>query len=469
MGVEDPTVADGASASMSSRELSDLSGRVLRGRYQASRKVGAGSMGDVYEGIDLHSSGRVAIKVLKPERAVREVFRHRFLREAKSAVLIDHPNVVDVLDYGETEDGLLFIAMEFLEGEDLSTFLDRAGRLSWPHCVGVLQQIAAALAAAHDRGVVHRDVKPSNILLRQAGSGELIVKLVDFGVAKLENNMVSRVLTKAADVVGTVLYMSPEQAEGHRADLRSDVYAFGVTAYQMVTGQVPFPGRDLFKVMSAHLSEPPPDPRPLATEMPPWAATFVLRCLEKKPDARYQSMHDVLAVLAGTSAADMVSQARPGTPIASPEDAIDDQHPPLAASEPIPLDPHAPTMAGASELLTPPPSDDFDEEAPTTYFQSPGSRANAPTSSPELLAPAPAAAPPLVPTQVATPVRIDPASVDTPSPFAQPTPSGMQTQRAAAVVFDEDVSEGRTSGTVYVLLVVGVLVVVAGLVVVVAA
>ncbi|MEM6292549.1 MAG: serine/threonine-protein kinase [Myxococcota bacterium] len=456
---------------MSSQEIADLSGRVLRGRYQATRKVGAGSMGDVYEGVDLASTGRVAIKVLKPERAVREVFRHRFLREAKSAVLIDHPNVVDVLDYGETEDGLLFIAMEFLEGEDLSSFLERAGRLQWPHCVGVLQQVAAALAAAHDRGVVHRDVKPSNILLRQAGSSGLIVKLVDFGVAKLDNHMVSRVLTKAADVVGTVLYMSPEQAEGRRADLRSDVYAFGVTAYQMVTGQVPFPGRDLFKVMSAHMGEPPPDPRAHAPEVPPWASAFILRCLEKQPDTRYQSMHDVLAVLSGNASPDMPSTARPGTPIASADDAVNDQHPPLAASQPIalesiPLDPHAPTMAGGSELLMPAPNDDFDDEAPTTYFQSPAASPNPPAAAPlESLAPPPPAPP--------SPLATQPMpATGGPSPFAPASPPRLHTERAAPfVAFDEDVApyEGRTPGTVYILLAIGVLVVIAGLIIVVAA
>lgn len=364
MGVEDPTVADDAAASMSSHSLADLSGSLLQGRYRMTRLVGSGSMGDVYDGVDLSTRGRVALKVLKPERAVREVFRHRFLREAKSAVMIDHPNVVDVLDYGEEPGGLLFIVMEFLEGEDLSSYLHRNRRLQWPHAVAVLSQVAAALAAAHDCGVVHRDVKPSNILLRQDGTGGLIVKLLDFGVAKLDKQMVSRVLTRAEDVVGTVLYMSPEQAEGRAADLRSDVYAFGVTAFQTMTGEVPFPGRDLFKVMSAHLTQPPPDPRRGAPEMPPWGSRFVLRCLEKNPETRYQSMHDVLAVLAGKATPDLVSVARPGTPIAEASDERQEQHPPL----------------GGEPLLEPPTADEFDD-APTAYFQAaviPSSLATAP-------------------------------------------------------------------------------------------
>lgn len=443
---------------MSTQSLSDLSGQVLHDRYRATRLVGSGSMGDVYDGVDLTTGSRVALKLLKPERAVREVFRHRFLREAKSAVLIDHPNVVDVLDYGETPEGLLFIAMEFLEGEDLSSYLKRTGRLHWPHALSVLRQVAAALAAAHDCGVVHRDVKPSNILLRQDGSGGLIVKLLDFGVAKLENHLVSRVLTRAEDVVGTVLYMSPEQAEGRRADLRSDVYAFGVTAFQTLTNQVPFPGRDLFKVMSAHLTQPPPDPAEVAPEMPSWGSRFVLRCLEKRPEARYQNMHDVLAVLSGAVDPDIISQPRPGTPITDPNEVNElDLHPPL------------------EEELAPPPAavDEFDE-APTAYFQAPlpsPAPAEAPSLSPVPEPPAaastipqpfdfvrPAPAPPEASHTV--PMRVDPER----SPFGSPAGHTMPTP----IVTEElEPYEPRPSRVVPVLLAFGVLAVLAALAVVV--
>lgn len=438
-------------------------------------------MGDVYDGVDLSTGGRVALKVLKPERAVREVFRHRFMREARSAVLIDHPNVVDVLDFGETPEGLLFIAMEFLEGEDLSSYLARNGRLHWPHAVVVLRQIAAALAAAHDCGVVHRDVKPSNILLRQDGSGGLIVKLLDFGVAKLDNQMVSRVLTRAEDVVGTVLYMSPEQAEGRTADLRSDVYAFGVTAFQTLVGEVPFPGRDLFKVMSAHLNDPPPDPSARAPEMPSWGSRFVLRCLEKAPHSRYQSMHDVLAVLSGSVEPDIVSEPRPGTPIADPKDAEYDLHPPLM-EDPLPLDARAPTIASN-------PADEFDE-APTAYFQA---QASIPAAVPATttVAPAlePAVAPALEPepaTEVASttfqhphpfiapvhpsppvthtqPMKIEPTPIQPASPFGLQQPLAGQTIPAPAYPEDPEPYDPRPSRGIYVVLVVGVLAVVAAL------
>lgn len=471
LGVEDPTVADDALASMSAQSLADLTGSVLRGRYRVAGSIGSGSMGDVYDGVDLSTGGRVALKVLKPERAVREVFRHRFLREAKSAVLIDHPNVVDVLDYGETPEGLLFIAMEFLEGEDLSSYLKRNGRLQWPHAVSVLSQVAAALAAAHDCGVVHRDVKPSNILLRQDGSGGLLVKLLDFGVAKLDNQMVSRVLTRAEDVVGTVLYMSPEQAEGRGADLRSDVYAFGVTAFQTLTGNVPFPGRDLFKVMSAHLTQPAPDPAKQAPDMPPWGSRFVLRCLEKVPEARYQSMHDVLSVLAGKATPDIESQPRPGTPITDPNaDPEHDPHPPLT-EDPVTLDPRGPTLAGGA-------GDEFDD-APTAYFQA--ARTSSPAEAPSLAeAPRSAAVqvPPTgepstmqasaVPAQAlktlrAAPVRVEPSA----SPFGPQDPLGGRTVPSPMFTEDPAPYEPRPSRGVYVLTAMGVLLVVGALAVVV--
>ncbi len=431
-------------------------------------------MGDVYDGIDLINGGRVALKVLKPERAVREVFRHRFMREARSAVLIDHPNVVDVLDYGETPEGMLFIVMEFLEGEDLSSYLGRNGRLVWPHAASVLQQVAAALAAAHDCGVVHRDVKPSNILLRQDGSGGLIVKLLDFGVAKLDNQMVSRVLTRADDVVGTVLYMSPEQAEGRSADLRSDVYAFGVTAFQTVTGDVPFPGRDLFKVMSAHLTQPPPDPAERAPEMPQWGARFVLRCLAKDPQARYQSMHDVLSVLAGKATPDMVSRPRPGTPIVDGSAPAADPHPPLADDgDPFdPLDARAPTIDSGAQ-------DDFDDEAPTAYFRHAPRRA---TFRPEVPAtaavPVPRSATEIAPVTLRAPEEppgspipglTQPMAIEPPSPFGtHRVIDGQHTMPAPTYTDDPAPYDPRPMKTVYVVLVIGVLLVLAALLVVVA-
>jgi serine/threonine protein kinase len=295
VGVDDRTVVDGVSP-IPSADAGELVDTVLDGKYRITRRIGSGSMGDVYEGRQEGTGRRVAIKVLKPERAARDVHRHRFLREARSALMIPHPNVVEVIEVGATERGLLYFSMEYLQGEDLGALLKRRRHLPWSQTKAILVQVAAGLAAAHARGVVHRDVKPSNILLL-AGRDPPEVKIVDFGVAKLAAGMVSRVLTSAADVVGTVLYMSPEQAEGEPADERSDIYGLGVMAYETVVGRVPFPGNDIFKVMAAHLRDMPTPPDELVPDLPREASEFIMTCLRKRPADRYPSMDVVLGVL----------------------------------------------------------------------------------------------------------------------------------------------------------------------------
>lgn len=362
-----PTVAEGA-GSVALGPLADLTGSTLAGKYLIVRKIGAGSMGDVYEATQLSTGMRVAVKVLKAERAVKDVFRHRFLREAKSSVMVDHPSVVNVLDYGEDAHGLLYYAMEFLEGEDLRQLIERHGALPWPYAQAILVEAAGALAAAHDAGIIHRDIKPSNILLVRTADGGQLVKLIDFGVAKLDNQLVSRVLTQAADVVGTVLYMSPEQAEGYSADERSDIYTFGVTAYELCTGVVPFPGQDIFKVMAAHMNGIPTPPNQVIGGLPDAANDFVLRCLEKAPEARYQSMHDVVAVLDGSADPMADSAPRPDSRTRQPSD----RHRPIGLDTNAGFGPDEINGPGpAPQFETPGPSstgDDF-EDAPTAYFQ----------------------------------------------------------------------------------------------------
>ncbi|MEM6993904.1 MAG: serine/threonine-protein kinase, partial [Myxococcota bacterium] len=349
-----------ADAAAPMAEISDLAGRVFNDRYRLLRKVGAGSMGDVYGAQRISDGVTVAVKVLKPEHAIREVFRHRFLREAKSAVPIEHPNVVDVMDFGTAGDGSLYIAMEFLEGEDLASYLSRLKQLSWRQSCALLQQAASGLAAAHARGVVHRDVKPSNILLVDDSSGGAQVKIVDFGVAKLAGQPVSKVLTQVDDVVGTVAYMSPEQAEGRAADRRSDIYALGVTAYELATGRVPFEGRDMFQVMMGHLETAPRPPSDLVDGFPPAANAFILRCLAKRPEARFQTMDEVLAMLQNAASPDAVSLPPPV----------------LDASRSAPA-----TAANTTDEARGP--DAFDDEAPTGYFFKPVEPpANPPPSNP---------------------------------------------------------------------------------------
>lgn len=277
----------------------DLSGQHIDERYTIVRKAGSGSMGDVYEATH-HSTGRrVAVKVLKAERMHLEVFRKRFIREARSAAMVRHPNVVEVLEVGQIADGPVFFAMEYLEGDDLRAILKREHRLTWHRVHTILLRLTSALAAAHDRGVIHRDIKPANVLLVRGPNAEPdTVKLVDFGVAKLGMNMVTRDLTRNDDIVGTALYMSPEQAMGEPSDARSDVYALGIMAYELVTGTVPFPGDDIFSIMSAQLKQPPKRLTEIIPSLPETAEAIILRALEKKPGNRFQTMtefHEALA------------------------------------------------------------------------------------------------------------------------------------------------------------------------------
>lgn len=344
----------------------DLCGRTLDQRYQVVAKIGSGSMGDVFEGYHIASGRHVAIKVLKRERAIRDVFRQRFLREARSSVMIAHPNVVEVLDYGESPEGHLYFTMEFLQGEDLRAIVRRDGAMSWPRCQEILRQVAGALAAAHACGIIHRDVKPANILQISEPKDNKRIKLADFGVAKLSDTQVSQALTHVDDVVGTVLYMSPEQAEGEAVDERSDIYALGVTAFELATGALPFPGTDVYKVMAAHLQQPAPKPSSRAPLLPRCADQFILRCLEKRPADRYSSMQAVLDALRN-------------------DDAV---------------------------------ADSFDDDAPTAYFRR--ARASVPTTqpaptrtvpAPTRTQPMPAHVPPAPLSPAGTTVRVAAAAV----------------------------------------------------------
>jgi serine/threonine-protein kinase len=397
LGVDDrPTVAE-SGGPVPSADAGELVDTVLDGKYRITRKLGAGSMGDVYEGRQEGTGRRVAIKVLKPERASREVHRHRFLREAKSALMIPHPNVVEVIEVGATEHGLLYFTMEYLQGEDLAALLKRRRHLPWSQTREILLQVSAGLAAAHARGIVHRDIKPSNILLL-AGRDPPVVKIVDFGIAKLSAGMVSRVLTSADDVVGTVLYMSPEQAEGDSADERSDIYALGVMAYETVVGRVPFPGNDIFKVMAAHLRDPPTPPDELVPDLPAEAAAFIMTCLRKRPAERYPNMEVVLGVLEGRVPAALEGPRSERVHVprldAGLETPIGEDVTRLATH------PTAPTVAASADANAVPrftePRDSAEfEDAPTAYFRLP--RPDTPA------APGPKGTTPRVPPPAATP------------------------------------------------------------------
>ena len=243
------------------------------GNYDIQSQLGEGGMGTVYLGIHPQIGKKVAVKVLHEELASKQDVVTRFFNEAKSVNDISHPNIVDIVDFGETNiDGAHFkyIIMEFLDGDSLSARIRSAG-VTIRETLYIIAQAASALSASHQKGVVHRDLKPENIFLCGRGGDKNYVKLLDFGIAKLTGDQAAlSQKTRTGMVIGTPAYMSPEQCEGRGLiDHRSDIYALGVVMYELLTGRVPFPGDGFGEVLVAHLTRDPPAPTTLNPNIPP--------------------------------------------------------------------------------------------------------------------------------------------------------------------------------------------------------
>jgi serine/threonine protein kinase len=264
-----------------------LLGKVLGETYEIARLVGEGGMGRVYEARHLRlKDRRFAVKVLHPEFARQPEVVARFQREAESASSITHPNVVDVFDVHKTSDGVPYLVGEFLEGEELGDFIKRVGKLAVPMAVSVARQVCRALAAAHARGIVHRDMKPENVFLVER-DGVPVVKVLDFGISKAGSGNTH--LTKTGMIMGTPSYMAPEQARGESVDLRADVYAIGALLYHALTGRRPFDSDDPAVTLNMVLTEEPPRPHALVAEIPEGLELVVQRAMSKDPRERYQT------------------------------------------------------------------------------------------------------------------------------------------------------------------------------------
>lgn len=272
-------------------------GTVLSDRYRLVRELGAGGMGSVWEAEHCQIGNRVAIKVLTRDVGA-DSMGERFLREARAASIIRHEHVVEIMDFGETPGGGAYYAMEFLEGEDLGVLLARDGRLPWARVKHLSRQILAALQASHDAGVVHRDLKPSNCFrITRAGDTDYI-KLIDFGIAKTLGADVST-LTDVGTVIGTVQYMSPEQATGRDIDGRADVYSFAAMMFQMLTGTYPYEAPTAMGILTRHVTDPIPSLRKRCpdADIPPAVDRAVQKGLAKDPGDRWASADAFLEAL----------------------------------------------------------------------------------------------------------------------------------------------------------------------------
>lgn len=273
-------------------------GALLADRYRLGRRIAVGGMGEVWEADDTRLDRRVAVKVLKPELSGDAEFVHRFRAEARTTASLNHPGVAAVHDYGETAPSegsrreVAYLVMELVEGESLAAILARQRRLSPEHTLDMLQQAGSALQAAHERGLVHRDVKPGNILLTPAGR----VKLTDFGIAKAVD---AAPVTRTGMVMGTAHYISPEQASGQDAGPASDVYSLGVVGYECLAGVRPFLSDSALTVAMMHIRDAPP---PLPPDVPPDVRGLIEACLLKDPRQRYASGGEVAGAAASVLA-----------------------------------------------------------------------------------------------------------------------------------------------------------------------
>ncbi len=273
------------------RALPDpLIGRTIGGRYVITDRIGAGGMGIVYRARHEVVGRDVAIKFLSPDLAMEPNNRKRFLREAKAANRIDHEHIIDITDYGETDDGLVYLVMEYLDGEPLSKVIAR-GPLAPYRALDIAMQMAAALARAHELDVVHRDIKPDNVYVLTRTVGGDFIKLLDFGLAKMKGEMR---LTASGAVFGTPEYMAPEQARGSPLTGKADLYGLGCVLYEMLSGRPPFSGSAPDLILK-HIREPPP--RLEAPDVPPELEALVMRLLEKDPARRHADAYHVLEEL----------------------------------------------------------------------------------------------------------------------------------------------------------------------------
>ncbi len=300
--------------------MDPLLGQVLDGRFHVVEPIGTGGMGRVYRAVQQPLNRAVALKVLDYNYGAGrdEAFRQRFLVEAALTAKLSHPNTITVIDYGCTPNGIFYIAMEYLDGRTLDQVITDEGPIEWRRVLNIGQQICRSLREAHNLGVVHRDLKPGNVMLLHADDDTDQVKVLDFGLVKsfvVGQELEGRAITQQGMLMGSPPYMAPEQGEKNHADPRSDIYSLGIVLYEALTGAPPFTGKTAMEVILKHVHQPVPPMRVSGLPVPPEMEALVARCLAKSPMDRFQSMDEVIQALQELSTPQQFATPTDGIPV----------------------------------------------------------------------------------------------------------------------------------------------------------
>jgi Protein kinase domain len=278
--------------------MDELLGRIIDRKYRLTRLLGEGGMGAVFEAEHTLIERKVAVKVMHPEILSIPEAVTRFFREAQASSAIGHPNIIEIQDVGKEEDGTVFIVMELLKGQSLKDLLEEKTVLSAGHAASIVLQVLSALGAAHEKDIIHRDMKPDNVFLAIDQRNRQEVKVLDFGIAKVHGALEGdQGLTKTGTVLGTPNYMAPEQARGKEIDKRLDIWAVGVMMYEMLSGQLPYNGESYNEIIGEILLETPPPLKEVASEVPDGVVSIVEKAMSKSLDERYSSVSEMIAEL----------------------------------------------------------------------------------------------------------------------------------------------------------------------------